>query len=633
MSVKDDIVVAIVGGGIGGLALAAALHNQGIEAVVFERDSDFDARKQGYGLTMQQAGSAIRALGIQLACDAPSTSHYTFTPDGSILGYYGRAFRPPRSPEQLQADAAYRSTGGVPRSRIASANHNIHIPRQKLRRTLLEALRPGTVRWSHKFTHFQPGGPKGVVAHFAEADTAPFEASLVVGADGIFSKVRAQMIGDPLSYLDCIVVLGIVSLDHPLVHERVFETVDGVTRLYSMPFTADLAMWQLSFTCTEADAQGFMQGSLLERAALLKAEALKRCARWHRPVPEMFEATELCNMSGGPVYDRPCLTAEMLGALHHRRATLLGDAAHPMSPFKGQGANQALLDAVDLAESLKKNFFPAPPKTKSKRQCRLENKRRKQAGGGDVCKRGPNQSCGGGGEEVDVGGSGATDGVVGPVKSLPELWSLAIGSFEDQMMRRSEVKVMASRQCAVHQHSEGAKECEGEDEARAEILKELKRQSIGAHSAELRDSLDQAVQSVVGHNPGGCCSTMHRKLVLMAAEGDPSKTAVALHVSRYESVESRSAAPAEAPGEEGAAVEGVAVGLSIADEALVEKKKPTDVDQCSQSLPSTRDPVVVQSTEECARRGDAGLRRLLVGLLCGCCMIGLHCRVAKGAMR
>jgi len=519
-------VVAIVGGGIGGLALAAALQNQGVEAAVFEKDSDFHVRKQGYGLTMQQAGSAIRALGIELPCEAPSTSHYTFTTEGCILGYYGRAFRPPPTAEELER--------GWPRSRVASGNHNIHIPRQKLRQTLLDALRPGTVRWGHKFSHFKHGGAKGVRVHFAEEDgkgnPAPFEASLVVGADGIFSKVRAQMIGDTLSYLGCVVVLGIVPLDHPLVHERVFETVDGVTRLYSMPFTADLCMWQLSFPCSEADAKKFTEGTLSERAAMLKAEALRRCSGWHSPIPEMFETTELCNMSGGPVYDRPCLTQEMLGQAEDRRATLLGDAAHPMSPFKGQGANQALLDAVELARSIETAFFPPPPKPKTKRMCRgLQKKMAKRQ------KKMEMESGEGGGAQGD-----AIDRAVGRVcEAEPvQLWCQTLDSYEESMMRRSAVKVLASRQCAVHQHSDAAKEGGGTDETKAAILKELELQSVGAHSAVFRSScdniskvyrpsaLDEAIQRVVGQNPSGCASTMHIKLVQMAADTGPVNTAV-----------------------------------------------------------------------------------------------------------
>ena len=82
--------VAIVGGGIGGFAAALALRQRGVNAVVYERDCEFAARAQGYGLTMQQGATALRQLGLPNA-GCFSVAHYTFLPDGAVLGGYGRA--------------------------------------------------------------------------------------------------------------------------------------------------------------------------------------------------------------------------------------------------------------------------------------------------------------------------------------------------------------------------------------------------------------------------------------------------------------------------------------------------------------------------------------------------------------
>ena len=87
----------------------------------------------------------------------------------------------------------------------------------------------------------------------------------------------------------------------------------------------------------------------------LKEEACRR-TQWHTPIPQILAATQAALISGYPVYDRALLQPELLEKA--QQVTLLGDAAHPMSPFKGQGANQALLDALALARGITRGCAP-----------------------------------------------------------------------------------------------------------------------------------------------------------------------------------------------------------------------------------------------------------------------------------
>ncbi|CAE7728803.1 auaG, partial [Symbiodinium necroappetens] len=336
--------IVVAGGGIGGAAVAVALQSRGFEVVVLEADGSFDARKQGYGLTIQGYGSTTQALGIDLASDdAPSTSHYTFSHSGEILGFFGEAFGSSKDRKESE---------GI------SSGRFIHIPRQMLRRRILDKLHPGTIRWNSKLKSFKctqkskKSQKNGV--RITLTDGTNMDAALLVGSDGIFSTVRRQLAlpGDRLNYVGLVVVLGIIREEEmcvSLAHRRIFETVDGCTRIYAMPFTTASTMWQLSFPMAEEAAK-----KLCKDQAALKAEIVRRCESWHSPIPEMLRKTPLDSFSGYPVYDRDLLEPQVLRSTEEslRRVTLIGDAAHPMTPFKAQGANQALIDAVLLADVL-----------------------------------------------------------------------------------------------------------------------------------------------------------------------------------------------------------------------------------------------------------------------------------------
>lgn len=333
--------IAIVGAGIGGIALALACLHRQIPFTLFERDNSFNDRSQGYGLTLQQASKELKKFGIStLDKGIISTLHLAHTVDGSVIGKWG--LRNLVDKEAIQAKNENKHT-------------NIHIARQSLRLAFLNQLGGNSeVLWNHQLIDYKVD--KNIELTFnVNGVEKQFNADVLVGADGIRSSVRRLLINEtisPLRYLGCIVILGICKmsalkdLDSPLLDgATVFQTANGVERMYMMPFNKDSIMWQFSFPMPEGEAKALSKKGAEE----LKSNVSER-TKWHNPIPQIIAATETSEITGYPVYDRALLSQDLLQ--NAGSVTLIGDAAHPMSPFKGQGANQALLDALLLAQKI-----------------------------------------------------------------------------------------------------------------------------------------------------------------------------------------------------------------------------------------------------------------------------------------
>ena len=211
----SNVHVAIIGGGIGGMALALSLQHRNISFTVFERDASFDERKQGYGLTMQQGARALKGLGFDYAKEdsnqfgIQSKKHVVHKSDGTVVGEWG-----------------LRVWG---RKKAQDANRqNAHISRQELRRLLMRKVNPENIIWNHKLKSYTETCDK-VDLKFTtlNGDEVNKTTSLLVGADGIRSVVRRNKIGEeesPLRYLGCVVILGICN-----IKVRPLTLIDGET--------------------------------------------------------------------------------------------------------------------------------------------------------------------------------------------------------------------------------------------------------------------------------------------------------------------------------------------------------------------------------------------------------------------
>lgn len=377
--------IGIVGCGLGGSALALALQRKGIPVKVFEKDSSLTARKQGYALTVQQASKTLRALGLgydMLKEGITSRKHISFTSTGDELGAYGAVTRNEKSQEQIDIDDVK-----VTRDK---AKYNVHMPRQKVRELLMKGIDPSSILWNMRLTSYVDStsiDDNIVQLHFD--DGSVHMVSMLVASDGIYSTATKQLLADDmrqLNYLNLMVILGISpciinsdnyqqvlygdSPDAELLRYKCrgsesirqqMQWVDGNgVRVFTMPYSTTQTMWQMSFPIQEHIAIELQHGSMSQ----LKDKALQVCHGWHPSMVALIQSTDVGMISGHPAYDRDPLQYPLASRRHnpYSRVTVLGDAAHPMSPFKGQGFNQALLDVTELTKQITSSELSRPGK-------------------------------------------------------------------------------------------------------------------------------------------------------------------------------------------------------------------------------------------------------------------------------
>lgn len=304
----------VIGGGIGGLTAAISLLRTGVEAVVFERSPDL--REVGAGIALwANAAKALRKLGLY-----ESVRDRAAEIGGETRTWRGRKL--------------FTITADEMRSRFGEANLVMH--RADLQATLLAALPEDAVRLGAKLESFSQDG-EAVVAHFSGGmeETADF----LVGADGLRSTVRARLLGDgPPRYAGFMAWRGIAEGVEGLVPEGVGLNLWGRGMEFGLiSIGRGRAYWYLSKNAPEGGAEGPN-----------KEEVLRNLRGWYGAARAAVQATEDSGILRNDIYDRE--PARRWGG---GNATLLGDAAHPMTPNLGQGACQAIEDAVVLADAVR----------------------------------------------------------------------------------------------------------------------------------------------------------------------------------------------------------------------------------------------------------------------------------------
>lgn len=303
----------IIGGGIGGVAAGVALARAGFEIAIYEQASAL--REVGAGLTVwPNAMKALRLLGLDAAVWAigrPFGVGQVFDPRGRVL-----------------VEGARRE---ILEQRFGWPGTVLH--RHQLLQLLAQFLPSEAIHLGMRCQTIQQDRA-GVTATFTNGHQD--RGDVLIGADGLNSTIRAALLGRQRPrYAGYVAYRGINRF--PFESDIAYETWGIGQRFGFVPGPGGENYWWAALSGPERSRS----------EADARKDLLAIYGDWFDPIPAMIEATLpetiLCNA----IYDRPPTSRWSVG-----RATLLGDAAHPLTPDLGQGACLALEDAVDLGKIL-----------------------------------------------------------------------------------------------------------------------------------------------------------------------------------------------------------------------------------------------------------------------------------------
>ncbi len=321
--------VAIAGAGPGGAMLARLLRMRGFDVNVFERDESATARPQGGSLDLRADSGqrAVDAAGLTAGFAAVSRED-------------AKAFRmlDDHGTEMPGAGAETHEDPGP------------EVDRADLRHLLLDALAPDTVAWGHEVQSVQASEDGRWRLNFKEQPS--FTADLVVGADGMGSKVRGRLTSTEPVYT------GITMLAANIRQERWRDSAisdvlgegsvmfaDGCRTVFVQRCAHDLILLYYSLAVPRGWPAGDSFG-LDDTAAVLRV-VREAFSDWSPKVMDMLTDVR----DGFHVWPTSVMPPDARWATQPG-LTMLGDAAHAMPPFTGKGVNLALLDALELAECL-----------------------------------------------------------------------------------------------------------------------------------------------------------------------------------------------------------------------------------------------------------------------------------------
>ncbi len=318
--------IAIVGAGLGGLTLARVLHIHGIEATIYEAEVSAAARVQGGSLDIHEDTGqiALRAAGLY---DAFAKIIHPGAQALRVLDKEGRVLM--EEPDE--------GNGGRP-----------EVLRGDLRQILLSSLPPDAIRWDHKVTAATPLDAGQHELLFADGSTATTD--LLIGADGAWSRIRSLVSACLPTYVG-ISFIETYLFDVETRHPACARAVGNGSFFALAPGKALLSHREpknvVHTYVALAKPEGWLSSIDFWQTKVALAQVAGEFSGWSQDLTELITGAD-----ADPIPRR--IAALPVGHSWDRvpGVTLLGDAAHLMSPFAGEGANLAMYDGAMLGEAI-----------------------------------------------------------------------------------------------------------------------------------------------------------------------------------------------------------------------------------------------------------------------------------------
>jgi 6-hydroxynicotinate 3-monooxygenase len=316
---NENQTIAIIGAGLGGAAAGALLQHAGFNVQIFEQAPSFS--RLGAGIHMgPNVLKIFQRIGMdQKLIDISSTPAYWFSRNGLTGDYLSR----------------------IPLEGYGATYCTVH--RGDLSALQMDTMTPGTVQFNKRLTHLEDNG-SDVYLEFQDGTSA--SATIVIGADGINSRVRETLLGaEKPNYSGWVGHRAMISAEKLKKFDLTFEDCVkwwGPDRHMMVYYTTSRRDEYYYVTGVPHDAWEF-DGAFVQSS---REEMLEAFAGYHPVIQALIEATD--EVTKWPLFNRNPLPLWSEG-----RMVLLGDACHPMKPHMAQGAAMAIEDAAMLARCLK----------------------------------------------------------------------------------------------------------------------------------------------------------------------------------------------------------------------------------------------------------------------------------------